>query len=178
MAEDHVSRDEHRADMAELRSEFKEEIAGLRQEMTVLTKTMKANQQTMLLRFEQVERQRQEDRQVMLQQFQQVDQRHNDLLAMMNQRFDQIDQQRQEDRQAMLQRFDQMDQQRQEDRQAMLQQFQQVDQRFAQHETRLVSLENWMRTTFVTVAVVAVGVAAQLFYTLMRFGLKPPTGGP
>ncbi len=56
--------------------------------------------------------------------------------------------------------------------------FQQVDQRFAQHETRLGSLENWTRTTFVTVALVAVGVTAQLFYTLMRFGLKPPPGGP
>lgn len=149
MAEDHVSRDEHRADMAELRSEFKEEIAGLRQEITVLTKTMEANQQTMLLRFGQ------------------ADQRHSDLLAMMNQRFDQVEQQRQEDRQATMQQFRQVDQR-----------FNQIDQRFAQHESRLASMENWMRTTFVTVAVVAVGVAAQLFYTLMRFGLKPPTGGP
>ncbi len=95
--------------------------------------------------------------------FAQVDQRHNDLLAAMNQRFDQVDQ-----------RFDQMNQQRQEDRQAMMQQFQQVDQRISQHETRLVSLENWMRTTFVTLSIVAIGVAAQLFYTLLRFGLKPP----
>jgi hypothetical protein len=39
----------------------------------------------------------------------------------------------------------------------------------------LMSLENWMRTTFVTLALVAVGVAAQLFYTLLRFGLKSPT---
>ncbi len=166
MAEDYVSRDQHRADMAELHSELKEEIAGVRQEITTLTKTMEANQQTMLLRFEQ------------------ADQRHSDLLAMMNQRFDQVDQrfiqmekQRQEDRQAMMQqfqqveqRFNQMEQRRQEDRQ-------EINQRFAQHETRLGSLENWMRTTFVTVAVVAVGVAAQLFYSLMRFGLKPPTGG-
>ncbi|ETW99973.1 MAG: hypothetical protein ETSY1_12905 [Candidatus Entotheonella factor] len=147
MAEDHVSRDEHRADMAELRSEFKEEMAGLRQEMTtmrgelkeemagirqeiiVLTKTMEANQQAMLLQFQQID-----------------------------------------------QRFNQMDQQRQEDRQVMLQQFQQVDQRLAQHETRLGSMENWMRTTFVTVALVAIGVATQLFYILMRLGLKPPTG--
>ncbi len=68
----------------------------------------------------------------------------------------------------------------------MMQQYQQVDQRysdllaamnqrFAQHETRLMRLENWMRTTFVTLSLVAVGVAVQLFYTLMRFGLKPPT---
>ncbi len=128
MAENNLSRDEHRADMAELRGELKAEIAGLRQDMTTMrgelkeeiaglrqeiiafTKTMEANQQTMLLRFEQVDRQ-----------------------------------------------------------------LEQVDRQFGRHETRLVSLENWMRTTFVTVAVVAVGVAAQLFYTLMRFGLKPPT---
>ncbi len=155
MAEDYVSRDQHRADMAELRGELKEEIAGLRQNMTTmrgelkeeiagvrqeiiaLTKMMEANQQTMLLRFEQ------------------ADQRHSDLLAMLSQRFDQAEQQRQEDRQ-------------------------EINQRFAQHETRLGSLENWIRTTFVTVAVVVAGVAAQLFYTLMRFGLKPPpgAGGP
>lgn len=42
--------------------------------------------------------------------------------------------------------------------------FQAMNQRVAQHETRLGSMENWLRTTFVTVAVVAVGVAAQLFY--------------
>ncbi|ETW96586.1 MAG: hypothetical protein ETSY1_26025 [Candidatus Entotheonella factor] len=119
--------------------------------------------------------------------FEQADQRHSDLLAMMNQRFDQVDQrfnqvdqrfnqmeqQRQEDRQVMLQQFQQMEQRRQEDRQ-------EINQRFAQHETRLESLENWMRTTFVTLALVAVGVAAQLFYILMRLGLKPltGTGGP
>ncbi|ETX01312.1 MAG: hypothetical protein ETSY1_07820 [Candidatus Entotheonella factor] len=79
MAEDHVSRDEHRADMAELRSEFKEGSAGLRQEITTLTKTMEANQQTMLLRFEQVD-----------------------------QRFNQMELQRQEDRQTMLLRFEQL----------------------------------------------------------------------
>ncbi|ETW95586.1 MAG: hypothetical protein ETSY2_47930 [Candidatus Entotheonella gemina] len=135
MAEDFVSRDQHRADMAELRGELKEEIAGLRQDMTamrgelreeiagvrheitVLTKTIEANQQTMLLRFEQVDRQ----------------------LEQVNR------------------------------------QFGQVDRQFGRHETRLVSLENWMRATFVTVALVAVGVAVQLFYTFLRFGLKPPT---
>ncbi len=148
MAEDYVSRDQHRADMAELHSELKEEISGVWQEITTLTKTMEANQQTMLLRFEQ------------------ADQRHSDLLAMMNQRFDQVDQRFNQ----VDQRFDQLEQQRREDRQEM-------NQRFAQHETRLRSLENWTCTTFVTVAVVAVGVAAQLFYSLMRFGLKPPTGG-
>ncbi len=42
-------------------------------------------------------------------------------------------------------------------------------------DARFLNLENWMRTTFVTVALVAVGVAAQLFYTLLRFGLQPPT---
>ncbi|ETX01311.1 MAG: hypothetical protein ETSY1_07815 [Candidatus Entotheonella factor] len=81
---------------------------------------------------------------------------------MMNQRFEQVDQRFDQ----VDQRFNQMELRRQEDRQ-------EINQRFAQHETRLGSMENWMRTTFVTVAVVAVGVAAQLFYTLMRFGLKP-----
>lgn len=41
MAEDFVSRDQHRVDMAELRGEFKEEIAGLRQDMTVMRGELK-----------------------------------------------------------------------------------------------------------------------------------------
>lgn len=128
MAEEYVSKDQHRADMAELRSELKEEIAGLRQDMTAmrgelkeeiaglrlemmtLAKTMETTQQTMLLRFEQVDRQ-----------------------------------------------------------------LEQVDRQFGRHDARLVSLENWMRAIFVTVALVAVGVAAQLFYTPLRFGLQPST---
>lgn len=66
--------------------------------------------------------------------------------------------------QTMLLRIEQVDRQ-----------IKQVDRQFGRHETRLMSLENWRRATFVTVALVAVGVAAQLFYTLLRFGLKPPT---
>ena len=124
----YVTQDQHRADMAELRGELKEEIAGLRQDIVGLTKTIEANQQAVMLRFEQAERQRAEDRQAMLQQFQQVDR-----------------------------------------------QLEQIDRQFGRHESRLLSLENWMRTTYVTLAVVVVGVAAQLFYTLLRFGLKPPT---
>lgn len=124
----YVTQDQHRADRAEPRGELKEEIAGLRQDIVGLTKTIEANQQAMMLRFEQTERQRAEDRQVMLQQFQQVDR-----------------------------------------------QLEQIDRQFSRHETRLLSLENWMRTTYVTLAVVVVGVAAQLFYTLLRFGFKPPT---
>jgi len=124
----YVTQDQHRADRAELRGELKEEIAGLRQDIVGLTKTIEANQQAMMLRFEQTERQRAEDRQVMLQQFQQVDR-----------------------------------------------QLEQIDRQFSRHETRLLSLENWMRTTYVTLAVVVVGMAAQLFYTLLRFGFKPPT---
>ena len=65
----YVTQDQHRADMAELRGELKEEIAGLRHDIVGLTKTIEANQQTMMLRFEQAERQRAEDRQAMLQQF-------------------------------------------------------------------------------------------------------------
>lgn len=105
--------------------------------------------------------------------FHHADQRHNDLLATINQRFAQADQRLNDLLTTINQRFDQIDRQRQEDRQAMMQQFQQVDQRLAHHETCMGSMENWMRTTFVTLGIVAVGVAAQLFYTLLRFGLKP-----
>ncbi|ETX05945.1 MAG: hypothetical protein ETSY2_20025 [Candidatus Entotheonella gemina] len=135
MAEDYVSRDQHRADMAELRGELKDELAGVRQEIAVLAKTMEANQQAMMLRFDQINQQMAADREAMLLRFEQADQR-----------FEQVDKQ-----------------------------FQQVDQQFSRHETRLVSLENWMRATYVTLAIVAVGVAAQLLYMLLRFGLKPPT---
>jgi len=38
--EQYVSRDQHRADMAELRGELKEEIAGIRQDVVVLAKTV------------------------------------------------------------------------------------------------------------------------------------------
>ena len=155
MAEDPVSKEQHRADMAELKSELKEELAGVRQEIAVLAKTIEANQQAMLLRFEQAD-QRHNDLVT------KMDQRHTDLLAAMTQRFDQIDQQRAEDRQLMLERFQQVDKR-----------FELVEQQFSRHETRLVSLENGMRTTFVTVSIVGVGVAAQLFYTLMRSGAKP-----
>ena len=47
MAEDFVSRDQHRADLAELRLEMKEEVAGMRQDVAVLTKTVEHMQQTM-----------------------------------------------------------------------------------------------------------------------------------
>ncbi|ETX01172.1 MAG: hypothetical protein ETSY1_08420 [Candidatus Entotheonella factor] len=142
MAEDYVSRDQHRADMAELRGELKDELAGVRQEIAVLAKTMEANQQAMMLRFDQINQQMAADRETMLLRFEQVDKR-----------FEQVDK-----------RFEQVDKR-----------FEQVDQQFSRYETRLVSLENWMRTTYVTLAIMAVGVAAQLFYTLLRFGLKPPT---
>jgi len=131
----YVTQDQHRTDRAELRGELKEEIAGLRQDIVGLTKTIEANQQAMMLRFEQVD-----------------------------QRFEQAERQRAEDRQVMLQQFQQVDRQ-----------LEQIDGQFSRHETRLLSLENGMRTTYVTLAVVVVGVAAQLFYTLLRFGFQPPT---
>ena len=131
----YVTQDQLRAELAELRGELKEEIAGLRQEIAGLAKTMEANQQAILLRFEQMEQRMAADREAMLLRFEQMDQR-----------FEQVDRQ-----------------------------FEQVDRQFDRHEARLLNLENWIRTTFVAVAVVVVGVAAQLFYTLLRFGLKPPT---
>ena len=39
--EQYVTRDQHRADQAELRSELKEEIAGLRQDLAVVSKSIK-----------------------------------------------------------------------------------------------------------------------------------------
>jgi prefoldin subunit 5 len=96
----------------------------------------------------------------------------------MTERFEQVERQMVEGRETMLLRFEQMDQRFEQVNQRFEQvdqRFGQVDQQFARHETRLMSLENWMRTTFVTLALVAVGVAAQLFYTLLRFGLKSPT---
>lgn len=90
-------------------------------------------------------------------------------------RFEHMDRQMAADREAMLLRFEQIDQRFKQQFQHFSQQFQQVDQQFSRHNARLLSLENWMRTTYVTLAVVVVGVAAQLFYTLLRFGLKPPT---
>ncbi|MDH3603175.1 MAG: hypothetical protein OEU26_26475, partial [Candidatus Tectomicrobia bacterium] len=155
MAENPINPDQHRADLAELRGELKKEIAGLGQDIVGLTKTIAANQQamqlrsevneqTMQLRFEQVDQQMAADREVMLQQFQQVNQ------------------QMARDREVMLQQFRQINQQMARDREVMLQQFQQIDQQFSRHEARLLSHENWMRTIFVTVALVAVGVASQL----------------
>ena len=38
--EQHLSRDQYRADVAELRGDLKEEMAGLRQDVAVLTKSM------------------------------------------------------------------------------------------------------------------------------------------
>jgi hypothetical protein len=135
MAEDYVSRDQHRADMAELRLELANTLASLDKRTELIAQDLTAVRREMTERFEQVERQMVEGRETMLLRFEQMDQR-----------FEQVNQR-----------------------------FGQVDQQFARHETRLMSLENWMRTTFVTLALVAVGVAAQLFYTLLRFGLKSPT---
>jgi hypothetical protein len=135
MAEDHVSRDQHRADLAELRLEMANTLASLDKRTALMAQDLLAGRREMTERFEQVERRMAENRDTMLLRF-----------AQMDQRFEQVNQR-----------------------------FEQVDQQFARHETRLLSLENWMRTTFVTLALVAIGVAAQLFYTLLRFGLKSPT---
>jgi chromosome segregation ATPase len=149
MAEDHVSRDQHRADMAELRLELANTLASLDKRTELITQDLIAIRREMTDRFEQVERKMAEGRETMLLRFEQMDQRFEQV----NQRFEQVNQ-----------RFEQVNQR-----------FEQVDRQFARHETRLMSLENWMRTTFVTLALVAVGVAAQLFYTLLRFGLNPTT---
>ena len=163
MAEDYVSRDQHRADMAELRLELANTLASLDKRTELIAQDLTAVRREMTERFEQVERQMVEGRETMLLRFEQMDQRFEQV----NQRFEQVDQRFEQ----VNQRFEQIDQRFEQ----VSQRFGQVDQQFARHETRLMSLENWMRTTFVTLALVAVGVAAQLFYTLLRFGLKPPT---
>ena len=142
MAEDYVSRDQHRADMAELRLELANTLASLDKRTELIAQDLTAVRREMTERFEQVERKMAEGRETMLLRFEQMDQRFEQV----NQRFEQVNQR-----------------------------FEQVDRQCARHETRLMSLENWMRTTFVTLALVVVGVAAQLFYTLLRFGLKPLT---
>jgi hypothetical protein len=148
MAEDPVSQDQHRADMAELRLELANTLASLDKRTELIAQDLVAFRRETTERFEHLEQQSTE-------------------------RFEQVERQLAEGRETLLLRFEQMDQrfeqaerQRAEDRQAMMQQVQQIDQQFARHEARLLSLENWMRITYVTVAVVVVGVAAQLFYTL------------
>jgi uncharacterized protein YhaN len=49
--EQYVNRDQHRADMAELRGELKEEIAGLRQDIAVFAKTVEYLGQTVVSGF-------------------------------------------------------------------------------------------------------------------------------
>ncbi len=52
MAEErYVSQDQHRAELAELRREFKDETAGLRQDVAVLAKTVERLAQTMTTGF-------------------------------------------------------------------------------------------------------------------------------
>jgi chromosome segregation ATPase len=140
--EQYVSRDQHRADLAELRLEMANTLASLDKRTELIAQDLLALRREMAERFEQVERRMAEDRETMLLRFEHMDQRFEQV----NQQFEQVNQR-----------------------------FEQVDQQFTRHETRLMSLENWMRTTFVTLALVAIGVAAQLFYTLLRFGLQSPT---
>ena len=56
MAEDNVSQNQHRADMAELRGELKEEIAGIRQGVAALPKTVEHLAQTMTTGFSDMRR--------------------------------------------------------------------------------------------------------------------------
>ena len=49
--EQYINRDQHRADMAQLHGELKEEIAGVRQDVAVLAKTVEHVGQTMASGF-------------------------------------------------------------------------------------------------------------------------------
>jgi predicted nucleic acid-binding Zn-ribbon protein len=82
MADDqpqYVTRDQHRADLAELRGELREELAGLRQDVAVLTKMVEAQGQRMEQRFEA--------------QTKNFDQRFEAQAKSFDQRFDHLDQQ-------------------------------------------------------------------------------------
>jgi hypothetical protein len=61
-AEEHVSRDQHRADLAELRGELRDELGGLRQDVAVLAKTVEAGFGSMEQRFTQMEHRLDEQR--------------------------------------------------------------------------------------------------------------------
>ncbi|ETW94850.1 MAG: hypothetical protein ETSY2_49050 [Candidatus Entotheonella gemina] len=54
MAEEYVSKDQHRADLLELRGELKEEIAGIRQDVAVLSKNVEHLTQTMQAGFNEL----------------------------------------------------------------------------------------------------------------------------
>ncbi len=54
MAEEYVSKDQHRADLLELRGELKEEIAGIRQDVAVLSKNIEHLTQTMQAGFSEL----------------------------------------------------------------------------------------------------------------------------
>jgi chromosome segregation ATPase len=168
--EQYVSRDQHRADLAELRLEMANTLASLDKRTELIAQDLLALRREMAERFEQVERRMAEDRETMLLRFEHMDQRFEQV----DQRFEQVDQRFEQVNQRfeqVNQRFEQVNQRFEQ----VNQRFEQVNQQLARHETRLLSLENWMRTTFVTLALVAIGVAAQLFYTLLRFGLQSPT---
>jgi chromosome segregation ATPase len=175
--EQYVSRDQHRADLAELRLEMANTLASLDKRTELIAQDLLALRREMAERFEQVERRMAEDRETMLLRFEHMDQRFEQVdqrFEQVDQRFEQVDQRFEQVNQRfeqVNQRFEHMDQRFEQ----VNQQFEQVNQQLARHETRLLSLENWMRTTFVTLALVAIGVAAQLFYTLLRFGLQSPT---
>ena len=168
MAEDPVSQDQHRADMAELRLELTNALASLDKRTELIAQDLAALRRELTERFEHTEQQAAE-------RFERAEwqtaERFEHMERQTAERFEQVERHMAEGRETMLLRFEQMDQRFEQ----VNQRFGQIDLQFARHETRLLNLENWMRTTFVTVALVAVGVASQLFYTLLRFGLKPPT---
>ena len=104
MADDqpqYVTRDQHRADLAELRGELREELAGLRQDVAVLTKMVEAQGQRMEQRFEA--------------QAQSFDQRFEAQIKNFDQRFEaqtkNFDQRFEAQAKSFDQRFDHLDQQ-------------------------------------------------------------------
>ena len=93
MADDqpqYVTRDQHRADLAELRGELREELAGLRQDVAVLTKMVEAQGQRMEQRFEAQAKSFDQRFEAQTKNF---DQRFEAQAKSFDQRFDHLDQQ-------------------------------------------------------------------------------------
>jgi chromosome segregation ATPase len=93
MADDqsqYVTRDQHRADLAELRGELREELAGLRQDVAVLTKMVEAQGQRMEQRFEAQAKSIDQRFEAQTKNF---DQRFEAQAKSFDQRFDHLDQQ-------------------------------------------------------------------------------------
>ncbi len=100
--EQYVNRNQHRADMAELRGELKEEIAGLRQGVAVVAKTVEHLGQTMASGFTEM---RQAISALTARLDRQEEARHQDMTAL-TARLDRQEEARHQDMTALTARLD------------------------------------------------------------------------